>query len=465
MRNRNETTPARSSFDSPIEERGTGSTAATRRAFLAGAGAVATSALVPSMPLLAAPPAHVGSAAAPEPIGTDGAGIGDAFQIRLPESDGPGVMDDAVVREHFARLRWMIVPALPCPYAWRWTPTDLVRDEGLRCAVRHALTLPGAGRERLADALEATIVSPGDEVVRAEDARQLRYLARPWPRVLQAQARGLMVGWHDQRTATRCHQCWGRLVQPITRRARAYAVLLIALNLPAPERVADELILSLAEEIACTARADYLAGYERWTMRTGCLRAFGALIDRQGRHRLAHLFAHPAPNGPVDAANVGLWALGDDRDLDSDLLADIGYPCLQYGRPLPSLAARSATGRPLDADAPAPRPTIVLRPEKHSRERDASLHGRTVTHIPDPAARHVPDDALTHALIALDGPPDLVWGTAPHPDVLARTVEFVEHHRAALLDYWRGRTDAAALRGALRASKGAGWKPDTWFKS
>ena len=464
MRNRNETKPARSVSHPSIEGRGIGAAAPTRRAVLAGAGAAATSALVPSTPLLAAPPAHVGSAASTEPSGVGGAGVEDAFRIRLPESDGPGVMDDAVVREHFARLRRMIVPTLPHPHAWRWSPADLVADEGLRSAVRRALTRSGAGRERLADALEATIVSPGAEAARAEDARQLRYLARPWPRVMQARARGHMVGWHDQRAATRCHQCWGRLVQPVTRRARAHAVLLIALDLPVPEQLADELLLSLAEEIACTARAGHLAGYERWTVRTGCLRAFGALIDRHGQHRLVHLFAHPAPDGPVDAGGVGLWALGDDRDLDGDLLADIGYPCLQHGRPLPSLAARSATGGPLDADAPAPRPTLVLRPQRHVRERDLFHLGCDISRLPDPAARHVPHDGPTHALIALDGPPDLVRGTAPHPDVMARTVEFVEHHRSALLDHWRGRTDAAGLWDALHAREGAKFEPDTWFK-
>ena len=412
--------------------------ALTRRSVIAGMGsalgASATATLLPQralalMPARAAPEPPVPSAA-------PGVTIEDAFRLRLPESYGEGVLEDRVARAHWTRLRRILTPHLPPEHAARrWTPGDLVADTTLREAVRGAYAWAERECHRV-----VTAYAPD------EHERQLTYIARPWPRVPYSQHEATPhfdpLNEDYVASAYRCHRCWGRLLHPVERPMRALATLLIALDLPVPDDLADELLQSLAEEIACTLAADDYSAWNAWTVRAGCLRVFGALIDRDARHPLAHAFAHPAPTGPVDASGAALWAMGDDRDLDGFMLTPLG-PLDPSRRLKTDLAAPSLSARTCLGPEPRPRPTLVV----HRRDlRHASYNDPTGPDIYWPLG-------MPHTLIALDGPSERVghrtWGPPLTPDDAARAAAFVARNRDALIDHWDWRTDSLGVCEAI----------------
>ena len=186
-------------------------------------------------------------------------------------------------------------------------------------------------------------------------------------------------------------------------------------------------------------------------MRTGCLRALGALIDRGGRHPLSPHFAHPTPLGPVDASGEALWAHGDDRDLDGFLLTPIGrLDARNADAPLPPMSARCALYGETRPHEPLPRATLVVhhRGVLHpcelfdDRAQMIGLLNAEAT-LPEP-------DRPGHTLIAIEGAPTRVWGPPLDPVTMAGVAAFVRRHRAALLEHWHGRTDSVDMLEAMK---------------
>ena len=427
--------------------------ALSRRTVLAGAAASAGAALVRPLPSLAA------LAAQSVPImayGASGPTIEDAFRIRAPESYGHGVLDDTVSRTHFSRLGAIIATMgdLDPAHRWRWTPTDLVTDEALRMAVRGAFERDAELMEWCR--LERASTRIGDLV--AWGGLQREYDALPRPPLNRSRFQPCEshdpLGKANVVAAAVCRKRWRQLLERPVRSGRALATLLIALDLPVPGDLRDALLPDLAREIAATVRGEEDSGYGAWTVRTGCLRAFGALIDRDARHPLAHHFAHPAPPGPIDASGKALWAHGDDRDLDGFLLTPIGrLGDASADAPLPPMSARCALYGKTRPSEPLPRATLVVHHRGVPHPCELFDDRAQMIGLLDAEAAPPDTDPPGHTLIAIEGGPTRVWGPPLDATTDARVAAFVESHRAALMDHWYGRTDSLEMLEAVKAAE------------
>ena len=229
--------------------------------------------------------------------------------------------------------------------------------------------------------------------------------------------------------ARRCHQCWGRLVQPTSRATRAYACFLLAIGEPVPTDMAHELINDLVEEIACTIRGEEFSGYDSWTMRTGTLRAFAHYIDPYGRHPLAHEYGPPfilpaaSPHEPVNVDTPYFWGEDNGRDLDGFLLTPCGVR-RPDGTSLRLNVRQCSYWGPEAPDGPPP--TLVVH------------HG---TKWGDP-----------YSLVSIEFPPAIVWGEPLAPDVAREIKGFIGRNATPLLEHWRGETDSVEMLEALDMS-------------
>ena len=345
--------------------------------------------------------------------------IEDAFRLRTPEAYGYGIMDDRVIRLWWTQLRRRLAPALPRDLRnVRYTTGDLACEENafLRDAVReaHARTAKGS-------------LWPVSLMLPDEEARQISYIRRPWPRV--------RVSIHPRTPdfdplsdarfsdARRCHQCFGRKLHPVARGMIAYACLLIALGEPVPDDLADDLIWRIAEELACLPLAEEYSGYGNWTVRSDCLRVFGAHLDPGGRHPLAPEFDHPVMKGEChDMASLFLARSTFGRDLDGFLLTPLGT----VGEPPVRVQARQVN----DGFVGRAYPSLVA---KLARDR-MSPRASTLDHTP----------------VSLFSPFRHLWGEQLPPTTAKDLTTFIAANQAILLAHWRGEADSVDLLGSLK---------------